>query len=145
MAGAALLGQELTIPEISQTVIFTRIEGRTPVPDTERLGSLAKHRATMVIFLSAGMIEKVKEELMAGYPGETPVAVVEKASWPQQKVVRGMLKDIVELVQREGIKKTALIYVGESLKASLITSWERVKTVQQGLHAWTQEIRLPSI
>jgi precorrin-4/cobalt-precorrin-4 C11-methyltransferase len=118
MAGAAILGQELTIPETSQTVIFTRIEGRTPVPDTERLGSLAKHRATMVIFLSVGMIEKVREELMAGYPGDTPVAVVERASWPQQKVVRGMLKDIVELVQSEGIKKTALIYVGESLKAS---------------------------
>jgi precorrin-4/cobalt-precorrin-4 C11-methyltransferase len=65
------------------------------------------------------MIEKVKEELMAGYPGETPVAVIERASWPQQKVVRGMLKDIVELVQGEGIKKTALIYVGESLKASV--------------------------
>src|SRR5208283_408579 len=118
MAGAAVLGQELTIPEISQTVIFTRIEGRTPVPDAERLGSLAKHRATMVIFLSVGMVQKVREELMAGYPGDTPVAVVERASWPQQKVVRGMLKDIVELVQGEGIKKTALIYVGESLKAS---------------------------
>ena len=120
MAGAALLGQELTIPEISQTVIFTRIEGRTPVPDSERLGSLAKHRATMVIFLSVGLIEKVKEELMAGYPGETPVAVVERASWPEQKVVRGMLKDIVELVQNEGIRKTALIYVGGSLKASVL-------------------------
>ncbi len=118
MAGAALLGQELTIPEISQTVIFTRIEGRTPVPETERLGSLAKHRATMVIFLSVGMIKKVRDELMAGYPGDTPVAIVEKASWPQQKVVRGMLRDIVELVESEGIKKTALIFVGESLKAS---------------------------
>ncbi len=118
MAGAALLGQELTIPEISQTVIFTRIEGRTPVPQTERLRSLAKHRATMVIFLSVGMIAKVKAELMAGYPGDTPVAIVEKASWPQQKVVRGLLKDIVELVESEGIKKTALIFVGESLKAA---------------------------
>jgi precorrin-4/cobalt-precorrin-4 C11-methyltransferase len=118
MAGAAVLGQELTIPEISQTVIFTRIEGRTPVPETERLGSLAQHRATMVIFLSAGMIEKVRDELMTGYPGDTPVAVVEKASWPQQKVVRGMLKDIVELVKSENIRKTALIYIGEALKAS---------------------------
>ncbi|MBF0507045.1 MAG: precorrin-4 C(11)-methyltransferase [Nitrospirae bacterium] len=118
MAGAALLGQELTIPEISQTVIFTRIEGRTPVPETERLGSLAKHGATMVIFLSVGMIGKVRDELMEGYPGDTPVAIVEKASWPQQKVVRGMLQDIVELVESEGIKKTALIFVGESLKAS---------------------------
>lgn len=118
MAGAALLGQELTIPEISQTVIFTRIEGRTPVPVAERLGSLAKHRATMVIFLSVGMIKKVRDELMTGYSADTPVAIVEKASWPQQKVVRGMLQDIVELVENEGIKKTALIFVGESLKAS---------------------------
>jgi precorrin-4/cobalt-precorrin-4 C11-methyltransferase len=108
MAGAALLGQELTIPEISQTVIFTRIEGRTPVPEAERLGSLAKHRATMVIFLSVGMIEKVKDELMAGYPGDTPVAVVEKASWPEQKVVRGMLRDLVRLVESEGDRKSVV-------------------------------------
>lgn len=119
LAGAAVLGQELTIPEISQTVIFTRIEGRTPVPDSEKLSSLAKHRATMVIFLSVGLIEKVKDELMAGYPGDTPVAIVEKASWPQQKVVRGILEDIVELVKSEDIRKTALIYVGDSLKASV--------------------------
>jgi precorrin-4/cobalt-precorrin-4 C11-methyltransferase len=118
MAGAALLKQELTVPEISQTVIFTRVEGRTPVPDSEKLGELAKHKSTMVIFLSVGMIEKVKEELMKGYDSETPFVVIEKASWPQQKVVRGRLKDIAEIVKDSGIKKTALIYVGESLKAS---------------------------
>ncbi len=120
MAGAALLGQELTVPEISQTVIFTRLEGRTPVPGTERLGDLARHRATMVIFLSVGMIERVRDELLLGYTGETPVVIVEKASWPEQKVVRGILKDLVEIVAGSGIKKTALIYVGESLKASEI-------------------------
>jgi len=118
MAGAAVLGQELTIPEISQTVIFTRLEGRTPVPALERLGSLASHRATMAIFLSVGMIEKVREELLQGYPGETPVVIIEKATWPDQKVLRGALKDIVSLVKDSGIKKTALIYVGESLRAS---------------------------
>lgn len=118
MAGAALLGQELTIPEISQTVIFTRLEGRTPVPETERLAELAKHRSTMVIFLSVGMIEKVRDELLLGYPEETPVAVVEKASWPGQRVIRGMLRDCVEIVRDAGIRKTALIYVGESLRAS---------------------------
>jgi len=68
MAGAAILGQELTIPEISQTVIFTRFEGRTPVSETEKLRELAKHRATMVIFLSVGMIERIKDELLHGYP-----------------------------------------------------------------------------
>lgn len=118
MAGAAILGQEFTIPEISQTVIFTRLEGRTPVPETEKLSELAKHKATMVIFLSAGMIEKVRDELLQGYPENTPVAIIEKASWPEQRILRGDLKDIVELVENANIKKTALIYVGEALRAS---------------------------
>lgn len=118
MAGAAILGQELTIPEISQTVIFTRIEGRTPVPGTERLSELSKHKATMVVFLSAGMVEKVRNELLQGYPEDTPVVIIEKASWPEQRIVKGTLKNIAELVKNAGIKKTALIYVGESLRAS---------------------------
>lgn len=118
MAGAAILGQELTIPEISQTVIFTRIEGRTPVPETEKLSELAKHKSTMVIFLSVGMIEKVRGELLQGYSEDTPVVVIEKASWPEQRVIRGMLKDLDNIVKDAGIKKTALIYVGESLRAS---------------------------
>lgn len=117
-AGAAILGQELTIPEISQTVIFTRIEGKTPVPETEKLSELARHRATIVIFLSVGMIEKVKDELLQGYSEDTPVVIIEKATWKEQKVIRGQLKDIVNLVKDSGIKKTALIYVGESLRAS---------------------------
>jgi precorrin-4/cobalt-precorrin-4 C11-methyltransferase len=118
MAGAAVLGQELTIPEVSQTVIFTRMEGRTPVPAAERLGELARHRATMVVFLSVGMIDKVREELLQGYPEDTPVVVIEKASWPAQKVVRGRLGNLAGLVKEASIKKTALIYVGESLRAS---------------------------
>ncbi len=118
LAGAAILGQELTIPEISQTVIFTRMEGRTPVPSSERLGSLASHRATMAIFLSVGMIEKVRDELLQGYPGDTPVVIIEKATWPEQKVIRGALQDLAGLVKDAGIRKTALIYVGDSLRAS---------------------------
>ena len=118
MAGAALLGQELTIPEISQTVIFTRIEGRTPVPEREKLSGLARHRATMVIFLSVGMIEKVRDELLEGYPADTPVIVIEKVSWPDERTIRGTLKDIAEKIKAAGIKKTALIYVGEALRAS---------------------------
>jgi len=118
MAGAAALGQELTIPEISQTVIFTRLGGRTPVPEGENLAALAGHRATMVIFLSAGMIEKVVEKLLAGYPGETPCVVVEKASWPTQRIVRGSLKEIAAIAREAGIEKTALIYVGDSMRAS---------------------------
>ncbi len=118
MAGAASIGQELTIPEISQTVIFTRMEGRTPVPNGERLDELARHKATMVIFLSVGMIEKVYDGLIKGYPEDTPFVVIEKASWPEQKIVRGRLKDLVSLVKSADIKKTALIYVGNALTAS---------------------------
>lgn len=118
MAGAAVLGQELTIPEISQTVIFTRVEGRTPVPDKERLTELARHGASMVIFLSVSMIEKVVEELRAGYSDDTPVIVIERVTWPEQRVVRGTLRDIAERVKAAGITKTALIYVGEALRAS---------------------------
>jgi precorrin-4/cobalt-precorrin-4 C11-methyltransferase len=118
MAGAAVLGQELTIPEISQTVIFTRMEGRTPVPETEKLGELAKHRASMVIFLSAGMAEKVYDELIQGYPEDTPVAVVEKVTWQEQRVVRGRLRELVGLIKSADIKKTALIYIGNALLAS---------------------------
>jgi len=118
LAGAAAIGQELTIPEISQTVIFTRLEGRTPVPKKERLSGLAKHQATLVIFLSVGMINDVVAELMKGYPKNTPVVVIEKASWPEQKIIRGTLETIAGLVEEAKIRKTALIYVGKSLKAS---------------------------
>ncbi len=119
MAGAAALGIELTVPEISQTVIFTRLEGRTPVPEKEGLRSLACHGSSMVIFLSVGMIEEVHDQLLAGYSEDTPFAVIEKASWPGQKIVRGTLRDMVEIVKAAGITRTALIYVGESLRASI--------------------------
>lgn len=138
MAGAAILGQELTIPEISQTVIFTRMEGRTPVPAPERLGSLASHRATMAIFLSVGMIEKVRDELLQGYTGDTPVVIIEKATWPDQKVLRGALKDIASLVKDAGIKKTALIYVGEALRASEASLGKESKLYHKG---FTHEYR----
>jgi precorrin-4/cobalt-precorrin-4 C11-methyltransferase len=118
LAGAAVLGQELTIPEISQTVILTRMGGKTPVPDLERLGGLANHQATMVIFLSIGMIETLRDELLHGYPENTPVVVIQKATWPEQKIVRGTLADIAKKVKEAGITKTALIYVGEALRAS---------------------------
>ena len=86
-AAAAALKCELTLPEVNQTVIFTRLEGRTGVPKEESLASLSKHRATMVIFLSVGEIEKVVAELRVGYPEDTPAAVVYKASWPEQKII----------------------------------------------------------
>ncbi len=112
-AAASIIGTELTEPEISQTVIFTRIEGKTPVPSTEKLGELSKHRATMVIFLSVGMIDRVKEELLKGYDENTPFVVIYKGSWPEQKIVKGLLKELDKKVKEEGITKTALIMVGE--------------------------------
>jgi precorrin-4/cobalt-precorrin-4 C11-methyltransferase len=112
-ATAAALKAELTLPEVSQTVIITRQAGRTPVPKKEQLRLLASHQATMLIFLSVGMVDTVMEELTAGgYPESTPVAVVEKASWPEQKIVRGDIASIAALVHEAGIKKTAMIAVG---------------------------------
>ena len=95
---------------------FTRPEGRTPMPEKEKLKDLAKHQSTMAIFLGISMIDKVVKELIeGGYKEDTPVAVVYHASWDDEKIVRGTLKDISEKVKNEGIKKTALIIVGEVL------------------------------
>ncbi len=116
LATAAALRTELTLPEVSQTVIFTRRGGRTPVPEKEDLALLASHQATMMIFLSVGMIEDVVAELLAGGYGEdTPVAIVEKVTWPDEKQIRGTLSTIAAQVKEAGITKTAIIAVGKVL------------------------------
>lgn len=115
LAGAASLQRELTVPEVSQTVILTRCEGRTPMPDLEKLAELARHRSTMVIFLSAHLAAKIERELLSAYPAETPVAVVYRTSWEDEKIVRGRLGDLHSLIKEYQITKTALIYVGEFL------------------------------
>lgn len=113
-AAAAAIPHELTLPGVTQTVILTRMEGRTPVPRAEQLSSLAGHRCTMCIFLSVQQIEEVVSQLLqGGYAQETPVVVVEKASWPDQRIIRGKLNSIAALVKEAGIKKTALIMVGD--------------------------------
>ena len=118
-ASAAALKTELTLPEVSQTVIFTRRGGRTPVPEKEDLASLASHQATMMIFLSVGMIDDVVAELLAGgYPADTPVAVVEKVSWPDERQLRGTLATIAQQVKEAAITKTAIIAVGKVLAES---------------------------
>ncbi len=115
-ASAAALSTELTLPEVSQTVIFTRRAGRTPVPEKQDLTSLATHQATMMIFLSINMIEQVVEELIeGGYTEHTPVAIVEKVSWPEERQLRGTLGTIARQVKEADITKTAIIAVGEVL------------------------------
>lgn len=115
-AAAAALQKELTAPEVTQTVIFTRKAGRTPVPERESLRNLARIQATLCIFLSVSMMPAVVEDLLAGgYPPETPIAVVERASWPDQQILRGSLTDIAQQVLASKIKKTAMIVVGAAL------------------------------
>ena len=115
-AAAAALATQLTLPEVSQTVIISRRAGRTPMPEQEELSLLARHQATMLILLSIAMIDDVVRDLLAGgYPPETPVAVVEKVSWPSQRILRGQLSTIGEQVARAGISRTAIIAVGRVL------------------------------
>jgi precorrin-4/cobalt-precorrin-4 C11-methyltransferase len=117
-AAAAALKQELTLPEVTQTVILTRLAGRTPVPEREKLAEIAKIGATMVIYLSVGMIDRVVAELLQGaYTPATTVAVVAKATWPDEEVLEGTLADIAAKVKAAGIGKQALIIVGDVLKA----------------------------
>lgn len=117
---AAELKKEYTVPEISQTVIITRMEGKTPVPEREKIRELAKHGSTMVLFLSSSMISELTSELLKGgvYTLNTPAAVVYKATWKdEQKIIRGTLSDIAQKTKAEGINKTALILVGEFLSS----------------------------
>lgn len=115
-AAAAELKQELTLPDISQTVIITRLSGRTKVPKKEDLWALAQIRATLVIFLSVQNINKVVTALLCGYNKNTPVAIVSKASLPDARILRGTLKDIAKKVKQAQIKRQALIFVGDVLK-----------------------------
>ena len=118
MQEAAALKQELTLPSVTQTVIITRLAGRTPVPEREKLSAIAQIGATMVIYLSVGMIEEVVSELLQGaYLPATTVAVVAKATWADEQIIEGSLADIAEKVKAAGIGKQALIIVGDVLKA----------------------------
>jgi precorrin-4/cobalt-precorrin-4 C11-methyltransferase len=123
-ASAAALKKELTVPEVTQTVILTRQAGRTPVPERESLRNLASIQATMCIFLSVSMMARVVDDLIGGgYPTTTPIAVVERASWPDEQIIRGTLADIAEKIQASQIKKTAMIVVGPALaEESIIAS-----------------------
>ena len=113
---AAAAEAEYTLPGVSQTVIITRLAGRTPVPEAERLSRLAVHGCTMVIFLSAGMLDRVQAELLAGaYEETTPAALVYKATWPEEKVLRCPLGRLAETGRTHGIDRTALVLAGDFL------------------------------
>jgi precorrin-4/cobalt-precorrin-4 C11-methyltransferase len=115
VAAAASIRKEFTLPGVSQTVILTRMEGRTPVPEKESIESLAQHRASMCVFLSVHMIDKLVEKLLVHYPLNTPIAVIQRASWNDEKIVVGTLEDIADKVKEADITKTAQILVGDFL------------------------------
>ena len=130
---AAAIRKEYTLPGVTQTVIITRAEGRTPVPEKEKLSALAAHQATMVLFLSATLSEKVREELMAGgYPEDTPAAVVFRATWPDEEVVWTTLDKIPEAFKREearrddGNMKQALIIVGWAIDDKTVYEYSKL-------------------
>lgn len=130
---AAALKAEYTLPEVSQTVIITRMAGRTPVPDRESIVSLAAHGSTMVIFLSTGMLKELSAELIkGGYSAETPAAIVYKASWEDEKVCRCTVSALAETAAENGITKTALIAVGGFLGDDYALSKLYDKTFETG-------------
>jgi precorrin-4/cobalt-precorrin-4 C11-methyltransferase len=115
LAAASALKQELTLPGVSQTIIITRIEGRTPVPETEKLEVLSKTKATLCIFLSVKEIKRVAEILKPAYGKDCPVAIVYKASWKDEKIINSNLSNVVDATIQNGIKRTAMIIVGDVL------------------------------
>ncbi len=117
-AAAARLGVEYTVPGGTQTLIFSRMEGRTPVPAGENLAALAKHQSSLALFLSVQEIEKVTGQLLKSLPPATPVVVACRVTWPDESFIHGTLADIAEKVRQAGINRTALILVGEALASS---------------------------
>lgn len=116
-AAAASLQRELTVPGLVQTIILTRAEGRTSMPSKEKLEDLAKHECTLILFLSAALAPSVQEKLLTAYPPDTPIAIVYKASWPDEKIFLGELHELVEIMRREKITMTVLFLVGKFLTA----------------------------
>ena len=117
LASAATLGTELTLPGVTQTIIVTRAESRTEVPKRERISELAKHRSTMIFYLSVHLLSDiVKQAIEGGYPKSTPAAAVYRASWKDENVITGTLEDITKKVRGEKITRTAIIIIGDVLK-----------------------------
>lgn len=133
---AAALDLEYTLPEVSQSVIITRMEGRTPVPEKESIQSFAAHQATMVVFLSTGMLEELSRRLVeGGYRGDTPAAIVYKATWEDQKTFVCTVDTLAETARENGITKTALMIIGDAVAHN---SYDRSKLYDP---AFTTEFR----
>lgn len=114
-AAAAALKTELTLPEVVQTIILTRAEGQTPMPESETLEALARHRATLCLFLSARLVDRVQEQLLTAYPPDTPVAIVYRVSWPDEQIIVTELRHLAEEVRRNRLSRTTLILVGTAI------------------------------
>ncbi|ATF11810.1 precorrin-4 C(11)-methyltransferase [Brevibacillus sp. HB1.2] len=128
-AAAAAVGAELTIPDLTQTIILTRAEGRTPVPEREKLRALGEHHCTLALYLSATLTKKVVRELVeAGWSEDTPVAVVQRASWPDQLIVRTTLKNLDEDMGKNGIRKHAMILAGWALDPNIHDKSEQYRS-----------------
>ncbi len=113
---AAALKAEYTLPDVSQTLILTRMEGRTPVPEREEISKLAAHKSSMALFLSSSLLEELSSRLIAGgYEASTPAAIVYKATWPDEKIVRTFVGELYKAAKENNINKTALILVGDFL------------------------------
>ena len=133
---AASLNLEYTLPGISQTLILTRMEGRTAVPESEKIELLASHKASMAIYLSAGMLDELSKRLIAGgYEEDTPAALIYKATWPEEKKIVCTLGTLASEGEKAGIKKTAIVLVGDAIKTS---NYERSKLYDP---AFTTEFR----
>jgi len=117
LASSAALGLQLTLPGVTQTIIVTRAEKRTAVPKQEQISELAKHKSTMIFYLSVHLLQDiVKQAIEGGYPKSTPAAVVYRASWPDQKIIVGTLEDIVKKVWAEKITRTAIVIIGDVIQ-----------------------------
>jgi precorrin-4/cobalt-precorrin-4 C11-methyltransferase len=124
-ASAAAIGAELTIPDLTQTLILTRAEGRTPVPELEKLRDLATHHCTIALFLSATLTKKVVKELTdAGWSEDTPVAVIQRATWPDQRIVRTTIANLDREMQQNGIRSHAMILAGWALDPDIHSNEE---------------------
>lgn len=142
-ASAAAAGAELTIPDLTQTVILTRTEGRTPMPPREKLKDLAMHQCTIALFLSATLTKKiVKEFLAAGWSKETPVVVVYRASWPDEKIIRTSISQLEQAMSVHGIRKQAMILAGWALDPTIHKKKYRSKLYDEKFsHGYRNEVK----